>query len=44
MSKNDVVKDVILKMEEEIIHIEKDIETVNKRKERARQNRILTIK
>jgi hypothetical protein len=41
MLKNDIIKDVISKMEEEITKVQCDIDSLEKRKGRIRQKRIL---
>jgi hypothetical protein len=41
MSKNDVIKDVISKMEDEVTRVQCDIDELEKRKGRIHQKRIL---
>ncbi len=41
MMKNDIIKDTISKITEEVIDIQHEMEELEKRKERIRQKRIL---
>lgn len=41
MSKNDLIKDLISKIEEEIVEIKHEIDELEKRMERTHQRRIL---